>query len=255
MGLRGFAEKLSRRVVLARRLPSDLGRGTIYVAPQSGGLKMWRRDIRRMDPTLLRLATEFVKAGSNVWDIGANMGLFTFSAANRAGPAGSVLCIEPDIDNVRLLLRSRAKMNRNANAAVEILPAAISAPGKRISKFMIAARCRASNSLEGFGESQTGGALESRLVTTYTADELLEWFAAPDFVKIDVEGAEVSLLAGAEKLLTQVRPTIAIEVDPSHSRDVAGVFARHRYRMYNADQPAPRALLIEAAWNTLAVPD
>src|SRR5258708_33765123 len=105
MSLRGLAEKLSRGIVLARRLPGDMGGGRIYVAPQSGGLKMWRRDVRRMDPTLLALATEFVAAGSKVWDIGANVGLFTFSAAHRAGPAGSVLSVEPDIDNVRLLLR------------------------------------------------------------------------------------------------------------------------------------------------------
>ena len=255
MGVRSLAEKLSRGIVLRRRLPGDLGGGRIYVAPQSGGLRMWRRDVRRMDPTLLKMACEFVMAGDHVWDIGDNLGIFTFSAAHRAGPTGTVLSVEPDIDNVRLLLRTRAAMDPLKNAPVEILPAAISAPGRRVAKFKIALRCRAANALEGFGGSQTGGCTEERLVPVFTADELLGLFHAPKFVKIDVEGAEVALLAGATQLLSTVRPLIAVEVEPPHSREVGEIFGKMHYRLYDADQPAPRSQAQDAPWNTLAVPE
>jgi FkbM family methyltransferase len=252
MGLRRIAEMMSRGIVLRRRLPKDLGGGRLYLSPESG-LRMWRYNVRRMDPNLLRMASELVKPGATVWDIGANLGLFTFSAAFRAGPTGSVVSVEPDVDNVRLLLRSRLKMDLARNAPVDILPVAIGAPGPRIARFNIALRSRSANTLEGFGGSQMGGVAQVRLVPMMTADDLLDHFKPPDVVKIDVEAAELSLLAGAVRLLRDVRPVILTEVEPINSEGVADVLRANRYRMYDADAET-RVEVTRAAWNCLAVP-
>lgn len=124
--LRRIVERFSRGVVLRRRLPSRWGSGILYVSPESGGLKYWKRNLLAHDPALFLAVEQFVRPGDSVWDVGANVGLFTFAAAYRTGNTGTVLAIEPDLDNANLLLRSRRVMDRQTYAAVEILAAAVS---------------------------------------------------------------------------------------------------------------------------------
>jgi FkbM family methyltransferase len=82
------------------------------------------RGMKRVDPALLRLAAETVRHGDTVWDIGANLGLFSFAAAVAAGPCGRVLALEPDAVMAGLLRRSAAV--NGGHAPVDVLPAAVS---------------------------------------------------------------------------------------------------------------------------------
>jgi FkbM family methyltransferase len=253
--MRTTIERLSRGVVLRRRLPAEFGGGRIYVAPESGGLRFWRFDLRKTDPNLYRNVEELVIEGTSLWDIGANIGNFAFPSAYRAGSTGYVLAVEPDAENLRLLYRTRSELNSKRNAAMDILGCAVSCPGPRIASFSIARRSRSANSLEGFGGSQTGGVRETRKVPLFTLDELLHYFRPPQVLKIDVEGAEVALFAGAREILERVRPTILVEVEPSNSQEVGRILRDYRYKLTDADLPASRRQETEsAAWNCLARP-
>jgi FkbM family methyltransferase len=258
MNVRSLAERLSRGVVLKRRLPSEFGRGRLFVSPEAGGLRYWRRDLGRADPGLLDLVNEFVSPGANVWDIGANVGLFTFAAAYKAGPRGFVLAVEPDVDNVALLEASNRERDARITSNVEIVALASGAPNTRFARLMIAERSRSSNALEGFGLTQAGGSRGYRTVPTMTLDELLESFPAPSVVKIDAEGAEHSILLGASKVLSEVRPVFLMEV-AAEPKDRAEAIARllkdQRYRMYDGSEP--RGMRQEVAippWACIAIP-
>jgi len=54
---------------------------------------------------------------------------------------------------------------------------------------------------------------------------------APTFIKIDVEGAELAVLQGAEKLIEESRPTIVIEVGSSTSKDVIELLLSKGYQL------------------------
>src|SRR5437870_1265436 len=94
--LRSLAERLTRSLRFKRRLPGAFGRVPIWVSP-SAGLKYLFRSMSNVDPALLQLVSEFVAADHVVWDVGANVGLFSFAAAFQAGPRGLVVSVEPDV--------------------------------------------------------------------------------------------------------------------------------------------------------------
>ena len=103
--LRSIIEQATKPLRFRRRLPAAFGRIPIYVSP-SAGLRYLFRCMSDVDPVLLRLVSEFVTTDSVVWDVGANVGLFSFAAAFKAGPRGLVVALEPDVWLVQLLRRS-----------------------------------------------------------------------------------------------------------------------------------------------------
>src|ERR1700692_3930430 len=93
--LRRIAERFSRGRILKRHLPKEFDRRFIYVSPDAA-LRFWRHDLATVDPALFALVRKVVKPTNRVWDVGANVGLFSFAASAVSGLAGSVLAIEPD---------------------------------------------------------------------------------------------------------------------------------------------------------------
>jgi predicted RNA methylase len=116
--LRRLLELASRNLVLRRRLPRDFGGRPLYVSPDAA-LRLWLPITEKTDALLFQLLREHVKPGATVWDLGANIGLFTFGAAAAAGKTGSVLAIEPDPWLASLLKRSA--MPFAEDAPVEVL--------------------------------------------------------------------------------------------------------------------------------------
>jgi FkbM family methyltransferase len=167
-----------------RRLPATFGKARIYVSAE-GGLRYLKRDLSDVDPPLLQLAADVVRPGQVVWDVGANVGLFSFAAASAAGSAGHVLAIEADAALAGLLRRSAAA--NPAHAPVQVLSAAVS-DEVSVARFHIARRNRATSHLDGYGTTMTGGVRYTELVPTVTLDWLALHFPAPDVLKIDVEG-------------------------------------------------------------------
>jgi FkbM family methyltransferase len=251
--LRTLSEKLSRNRVLRRRLPEDLGGHTLLVSPDSA-MKLWRRDLAQADPLLLRLARELVRPGFQVWDAGANVGLFAVAAAFLAGPSGGVLAIEADAW-LAGLVRESARTLPPSHAPLAVLSAAV-ARRNGVADFHVASRGRAANHLASVaGSTQAGGVRAVDKVVTVTLDWLLESFPRPHLVKIDVEGAELECLLGARSLLAGARPLLLCEVGRDNAAAAGALLTAAGYTLYDAEQPAgARQPLAQPAWNTLAVP-
>jgi len=252
--LRNLAEKLSRGVVLRRRLPAEFQRLTLYVTPEAG-LRHWA-SLSRVDPHLFRMAGELVQPGAVVWDVGANLGLFAFSAAARAGRTGFVLAVEPDIWLAHLMSRSSRLIARRhlPVAPVKILCASVSRES-RAAELEIAERARASNHLYGVsGSTQAGGHRNLQPTVSIALDSLATSFPVPHVLKIDVESHEFEVLSGALRLLERARPIIWCEVDPSNAEAVSELLRSYDYRLFGADAD-PHPPIERAWWNTLAVPE
>jgi len=84
---RRILKRLTKGMVLRRTLPQQFGGRQIFVTPESQ-LKYLLPGVRGLDPVLLSWAGEFVRPASTVWDVGANVGVFSFAAAGL-GPTSS----------------------------------------------------------------------------------------------------------------------------------------------------------------------
>ena len=67
----------------------------IFVSPDAQ-LKYLKPGIRAFDRDLIDISEKYLTSKSNVWDIGANVGIFTFAASSIANK-GTIVSIEADV--------------------------------------------------------------------------------------------------------------------------------------------------------------
>jgi FkbM family methyltransferase len=155
-----------------------------------------------------------VTPGTTAVDVGAHIGDYTYSLCKHVGPNGHVIAVEPLPDLARMLTKATAKLN----LPVTVVNCALSTqPGE--------AELRVP--WEG-GERMAGYAtLESRetaeggqvfRVKVRTLDDVCAGAASRiSFIKIDVEGHELSVLRGGIEMLKKHRPNLLIEIEQRHS--------------------------------------
>jgi FkbM family methyltransferase len=229
---------------ISRRLPRAVGGGKIYVAPGSQ-LSFLRP--QPFDPSLIDWARRYAARGRVVWDIGANVGVFAFSAS---GMGSEVWAVEPDPFLANMLLRS-ARQRPNFH----VVTAAIS-DRSRIARLEISSGGRAGNALAEHANSTVsfGRSIDEVVVPAIALDDLLEAASRPYLVKIHIEGAELAALSGAGKLLHEVRPILIVEVGSERGRTIGELLRRSGYRMRDALEPdGPE--IAEPSFNTLCLPE
>jgi FkbM family methyltransferase len=247
--LRTSLERLSRGHTLKRRIYVN-GRPVDLLVSPDAQLKYLKIGKNAFDADLISIAERYLSRESVVWDIGANVGVFTFAAAAVADK-GTVIAVEADIWLGSLLRRS-CGLTSNRDKDIRILSTAISSTDS-IATFLIAKRGRASNALEeAGGYSQMGGVRERHYVPTLTLDTLLNSIPAPHFVKIDIEGAELMALQGADKLINHIRPLFYIEVGQHLAGSVMSIFRNAGYTAVNTKGDTISSI---ADSNTFFTPD
>jgi FkbM family methyltransferase len=193
-----------------------------------------------------------VGLGDIVWDVGSNVGLFAFPAALKASN-GRVYTFEPDVDLARNLLRSMM-LPHNRKLDVSVLCLAVSnADGT--ANFEISKFSRAMNKLEGVGDWHRNQVVvgQRRLVPTMRIDTLAKTLPPPTVLKIDVEGAEVSVLEGGEQTIATHRPKILIEGPHELWEPMNEFFDKREYVLFDGSLDS-RVPLSQPVWDTVAVP-
>jgi FkbM family methyltransferase len=151
-----------------------------------------------------------VREGDTVVDVGANIGAITAYAAVRVGRSGHVVAVEPAADNLAIL-RENLRANRLSNVTV-VEGAAGRARETR--QLYLRGDVSAVNSL--YPESCYASVTGTAAVRVERLDDILEGRVA--LVKIDVEGAEIDVLAGMPRLLAQPAIAVAAEWHPTLQR-------------------------------------
>jgi FkbM family methyltransferase len=163
--------------------------------------------------------TDFVgrllRPGMTVLDIGAHHGLYTLLASKRVGREGRVIAFEPSPRERRRLLR-HVSINGCWNVSVE--PLALGDQAGEADLFLVEGRQDWCNSLRPPDVDERTSRVR---VEVRPLDDVLRvlGISRVDFIKLDVEGAELSFLHGASKLLqSNSRPAILAEVQDVRTR-------------------------------------
>lgn len=242
-----------KNVNIRRALPDCFSDTHIYVTPDARlkfvkpGKSVFTKDYSG----LIYLAKHVVEQGDTVWDIGANVGVFTFAAANKAGSLGEVISVEADTFLVQLLRKS-TRIDTNSDLNIKVLPAAIS-DVNTISSLMISSSGRNTNSLKSEAKQLNNNYNDEVLVPTYTLDTLSKYYQAPDVLKIDVEGAEYKVLSGGSEIIGSAKPTIYCEVKSNNVKKVTSFLNNHNYKLYGLKDGGIEKIN-KCIFNTLAIP-
>jgi FkbM family methyltransferase len=136
-----------------------------------------------------------IRPGDVVWDVGANVGLYTERFV--AGGAAHVVCFEPAPEAVRTL-QSRFAHESAEGGRVRIVPIALSNVSGTVQ--FAADGSSPNNRILASAHSQPAAAAD---VPVRSGDQALREYAlpAPNVVKIDVEGYEPEVIAGLTEIL------------------------------------------------------
>jgi FkbM family methyltransferase len=212
------------------------------------------------EPAVQEPLLERLRPGDVVYDVGANVGFFTVLAAHLVGRTGRVVAFEPLPANVAAL-RHNVELNRFDN--VTIVEAAVAAAAGSAG-LVLAGEPTWAKLAPSTGEPErptTGGqpvaagaptpAVSVRLVSV---DDLLASGALPPptLVKIDVEGAELEVVAGMRATLRTHQPILLCEMH-GKNREFAALLREVAYEARTIEGREP---LESARWDVhvVAVP-
>jgi FkbM family methyltransferase len=186
-----------------RGLPVSLPGGeSVRVLPEYGFIS-W-------NPDEYRAFREAVRPGMTALDVGANVGAYSLLLGQWVGSSGAVFAFEP-APAAHDGLQRHIRLN-GLDAIVTPLRAAAGA-ASATARFVVESTG---------GESRLATAADATATTVDVPVTTIDEFCArehvtPDFIKIDVEGAELDVLRGARETIRRTRGRLAlfVEMHPS----------------------------------------
>ena len=204
---------------------------------------LWNQN-RRAGDLSATVSDHFVREGATVVDVGASWGLFTYHFAHRVGRRGQVYSYEPHPANTAVL----QKLSKE-RPHVHFRPVAVSnvagrgemqVPRRR--NRLVTAQSSLAHGFDGLG----GVEVERVAVTTVRLDDEIVPEVQVDFVKIDVEGHEMSVLRGGASMFRRCLPPLLIEIEQRHLEggieDVFFYIQELGYHLFYVDEHALRPI-------------
>jgi tRNA (mo5U34)-methyltransferase len=203
----------ARRIFPNMPIPLRLSFGAWWLAEKSAlDHELLHHEFEEME---MKFVKRLLRRDMTVVDVGAHHGIYTLLASKRVGPRGRVVAIEPSPRECARLKR-HLRLNRASN--VELIPCAAGENPGEVDLYVVDGFNDWCNSLR---PPATAEPVKTARVQVRRLDEILSELdiAKVDFMKLDAEGAELSVLYGALKLLNRKdRPAMLVEVQDVRTR-------------------------------------
>lgn len=219
-------------------------KSAIRVAVTASAVLAVARYTRWLESEMLGLS-HLVGPGDTCIDVGAAAGLYTVPLSHLVGPAGVVHSVEPlpfawPMWNRVLGTRASANVKYHCLAlGASEGKASMSVP---VGKYgLVTGRSFVQQHSRGLGSNaEFAGHIEFPVLVE-TLDRLAgqAGLTRLDFMKVDVEGAELQVLRGGSSVIEEFRPAMLIEIEARHTSryscspdDVVDWLAKRDYQMY-----------------------
>lgn len=217
--------RIARMLYLSLRLVrAPLGGGDLVRVRRHG--VAWDLDLREgIDLTIyalgafeldtLRALESLVRPGATVLDVGANIGAHTLHLARLVGDRGRVIAFEPT-DFAIAKLRANLKANPALEPRVEVHQAFLVADASSPEPIAPIASSWPVDGSVPDDQEMGSRAMGVSGAVTMTVDGVLASSGHPaiQLIKMDVDGHELEVLAGARQTLSLHHPVIVMELAP-----------------------------------------
>ena len=169
------------------------------------------------EPGTVRQYRKYIRPGSVVLDVGANIGAHTLPLADCVGKTGKVIAFEPTDFAIGKL---SANCKRNPILAERIQAYQVMLVSRQNAGLTKTPALYSSWPLESHSPELHhlhGGRLMPTLgAKSQTLDDFLNkgGFSRVDFIKLDIDGHECDMLLGAKETISRYRPEIIMELAP-----------------------------------------
>lgn len=183
------------------------------------------------EPHVAQLIEDLLQPGDIFYDIGANAGYFTLVGAKKVMPSGKVFAFEPVPFNATVI-KKQIQLNGLQEYCV-VKPLAVSNCSKTV-LFTVPQR-NANAHIASIDAPNVNADGEQIEVKTVTLDEFVQVHPFPTLIKMDIEGAEVVALEGAETLLSDSNAPIMLISTHSEQldRNVKQLLSEYGYTIIN----------------------
>jgi FkbM family methyltransferase len=195
------------------------------------------------EPETWGLISKHLGSGRVFVDVGAHVGYYSLKAAKVVGPQGRVLAIEPNPDTLSVL---RENVAANHYSMVTVEPVACSDSDTTLELFSAADKNSGASSLSRTNAEHFGAARASYRVPARRLDAIIQesGVLGVDVLKIDVEGAELLVLKGAQETIDRFHPVMIMELEETQlinmGTTIAAVTGWLRDRGYTTSQSISR---------------
>ncbi len=162
---------------------------------------------RHYELPLMKFIEKNVKEKQVVFDIGANVGFLTLTFSKQVKKNGKVFAFEPEPNNYKKL-QENISLNNFKNISLNNF--AVSSINDRLKLYLSDDNNFGTHSLVNERINSTNFVI----VDTKKIDDFVfqNNIIKIDWIKIDVEGAELDVINGAKKVLSDLKPNLIIEV-------------------------------------------
>jgi len=185
-------KKVNQKTEFMKILEND-----IAIIESDNFISKWVKQTGRLDhdQNMLPLLKEFIKEGDYVIDAGAYIGDHAAFYSKRVGDIGKVLAFEPLLLAFKCLEHN---MRKYSNVYT-------------YNNFLSNRKDKIKGISINFNNPGASHLCEGNHIVSMTIDEIN--LPKCDFIKIDVEGAELDVLVGAQHTINKYKPFLLVEIN------------------------------------------